>query len=375
MNIQKRLKNIYDSILEGPPFSQLFFVSDQSNWVLSWEISETMDIARQLGIKTKETLSFGFIQQSVFYASKYMLLNPKTYLLLSSVNSKIAFSYFHGYPNSGNPIFSACFNNFKKYHRHISRIQVSHSKMKNYVLETGIAPHKVFLIPIAVNPSFFNVQTKESKKIARDRLGIPQQAVVIGSFQKDGVGKNEGIEPKLIKGPDTFITTLKLLQQKIPEIFILLSGPARGYIKKHLEILNIPYKHIYLNNYPDICYLYDCLDLYIVSSREEGGPKAILESMISGVPLVTTCVGQAMDLVDHEINAMMAPVENAEQLADYAQKVLEDSELAGKLINNGFITARQNTYSAHLAKWDQFFDGFVKKSENFGHIHHYSNQL
>jgi len=72
---------------------------------------------------------------------------------------------------------------------------------------------------------------------------------------------------------------------------------------------------------------------------------------------------------------MMAPVENAEQLAFYAQKVLDDSELTEKLVNNGLITARQNTYSSHLAKWDQFFDGFVKKSKNSGHIHHYSNQL
>jgi len=42
------------------------------------------------------------------------------------------------------------------------------------------------------------------------------------------------------------------------------------------------------------------LDLYIVASREEGEPKAILESMASGVPLVTTEVGQAMDFVEHE---------------------------------------------------------------------------
>ena len=44
------------------------------------------------------------------------------------------------------------------------------------------------------------------------------------------------------------------------------------------------------------------LDLYLVSSREEGGPKAIVESMASGVPLVTTNVGMANDFVIDQVN-------------------------------------------------------------------------
>ena len=31
---------------------------------------------------------------------------------------------------------------------------------------------------------------------------IPKDKIIIGSFQKDGVGWEEGNEPKLIKGPD-----------------------------------------------------------------------------------------------------------------------------------------------------------------------------
>jgi len=363
MKIRSIVNNVYASLM-CKPFSRLFLIGDGSNWSLSWDIKELKKIADQLQVDSTISNSFGFLGQSLFYASKYILLRPELYLLFSSIHSNIAFSYFHGYPGSGDQTSTLCYNNLRRFHKHISRIQVSHTKMKNYVLETGIDPLKVFLIPIAVNSSFFGLQTKKSKNNSRNHLGIPHHAVVVGSFQKDGVGKNEGTIPKLIKGPDIFVKTMAILKNSIPELFVLLSGPARGYIKTNLERLNIPYKHIYLNHYPDIRYLYDCIDLYIVSSREEGGPKAILESMISGVPLVTTCVGQAMDLVDHEINAMMAPVEDAESLAYYSQRVLEDSDLSEKLVNNGFITALQNTYSSHLPKWDQFFDGFVNKKNN-----------
>ena len=142
-------------------------------------------------------------------------------------------------------------------------------------------------------------------------------------------------------------------------MFVLLSGPARGFVKKGLEELKIPYKHIFFKNYPDINELYQCLDLYIVSSREEGGPKAVLESMVTGVPLVTTRVGQAMDLVQHGVNALMTDVENNEELAFWAKKVLEDSGLKKKIISNGLETANKNTYSSQLPLWKDFFDGFV----------------
>ena len=40
---------------------------------------------------------------------------------------------------------------------------------------------------------------------ARRVLGLPASAFVVGSFQKDGVGWGEGLEPKLIKGPDVLL--------------------------------------------------------------------------------------------------------------------------------------------------------------------------
>jgi len=353
--------NNFSSSLKTKPYSKLFFVGDGSNWVLSWETREVRNIAKELGISTCITKNSGFFRQSVFYASKYILLNPFLYFFGSGIKCNIAFSYFHGYPSSGELTANRCYNNLKKYHHRISRIQVSHSYMRDIVLETGIDPEKIFLIPIAINSDFFSPQTDESKKNARDIFGIPHEAVVVGSFQKDGNGKGKGLEPKLIKGPDIFLNTIRIVRESVPELFVLLSGPARGYVKKGLDDLKIPYKHVYLNNYPDIGQLYHCLDLYIVSSREEGGPKAILESMASGIPLVTTRVGQAMDLVTHKKNALLVDVEDVEALAHCTKSIIFDTQLRKKVIKNGFCTANKNSYNAHIPLWKTFFEGFVNR--------------
>ena len=341
------------------PYSDILFASDRVNWVLHWEMLEVARIVRKLGIRARAlgTTGVGFPRQCVFFPSKYILRYPRRYL---SFQSRVAFPYFHGHPASGNIVAVECYQNLKRFHRKICRIQVSHSRMRDLILSTGISPSKVFLIPIGINPDFFHKQNPASRKAMRHKYGIPQHATVVGSFQKDGVGWGEGNVAKLIKGPDVFLKALAILKDTLNNIFVLLSGPARGYVKRGLERLKIPYRHIYLKEYPQVGELFQCLDVYIVASREEGGPKAVLESMASGVPLVTTSVGQATDLVRHGENAWMVDVEDAEGLAHWTEKALTDTVDLQEVLTNGVRTAKAHAYEAQMGRWKEFFQGFVE---------------
>ena len=62
--------------------------------------------------------------------------------------------------------------------------------------------------------------------------------------------------------------------------------------------------------------LYSALDAYVVPSRQEGGPKSVLEAMASGVPIVSTRVGQATELIRDGENGRLVEVEDAEALAE-----------------------------------------------------------
>jgi glycosyltransferase involved in cell wall biosynthesis len=358
------VKNFLSSFLPRP-YRDVLFVSEGIHWVTEGETRcLTEDVLQKLNISYRfsDPVRVGFARQAVFYPSVYFLEYPRLYLL---PKTRIAFPYYHGYPHTStsNPLMVKCYNNLKKYHQRISRIQTSHCYMRDLILQTGIDPAKVFLIPIAIKDEYFSVQTAELKKAARENYGVPQNAVVIGSFQKDGNGWGEGLDPKMVKGPDVFLKTVAILRQSVPEFFVLLSGPARGYVKKGLEELKIPYKHIYLDDYSKICSLYHCLDVYLVTSRQEGGPRAVLESMAAGVPLVTTRVGQAMDLVRNEQNGMMVNVEDVDALAFACLRVLQDSRLREKIIRNAAQTVKANTYSAYIPLWRKFFTGFVDFNE------------
>ena len=341
------------------PYSRLILYGDSVGWSLDWDMRELANISRRLGISlARPVWKHARTPQSIFYASQFFLTNNDWMQLLPN---RIGFSYFHGAPGSGDAEFDAVFDALCRHHEKLSRIQVSHTAMFESVLQTGIDPSKVFRIPIGINLNFFPFRTMEIKRNARVELGVPHSAFVVGSFQKDGVGWDDGLEPKLIKGPDIFVETMKRLKKDIPELFVLLSGPARGYVKKGLEEANIPYRHTYLKSYPEIAKLFQALDLYVVASRQEGGPKAILESMASGVPLVTTRVGQAMDLVKHGENAWMVDVEDVDALAAHALQVYRSgSDSLQPILKAGRVTAEANSYESQIPLWAEFMKGFVK---------------
>ena len=340
------------------PYSRLLLVSDAPHWSVAWDMRELAGIAQRLGVRLAPAACVDILRgQCAFFGSQFDMFNRDSWF---EGSNRLATAYFHGRPGSGIAEFDEGYRRLGRLHPRMARIQVSHSEMRDVVLSSGIDPAKVFLIPIGINPAFFRPQTPAARRRARAHLGLPQNAVVVGSFQKDGVGWADGRDPKLIKGPDVFVDAMRILKSSVPDLFVLLSGPARGYVKAGLTALGIPYVHRVFKHYPDLGEMYQALDVYVVSSRQEGGPKSVLESMASGVPLVTTRVGQAMDIVEHGVNGWMVPVEDAAGLAQWAAHAVASTQDAASVREAACQTAAKHTYQAQAPLWKAFMTGFVE---------------
>lgn len=138
----------------------------------------------------------------------------------------------------------------------------------------------------------------ENKKELREKYKIQYDSYCIGSFQRDTEGKNKCMLPKLSKGPDIFISIAIDLKKKYENLLVILSGRRRNYIINELQKNKINYMYFQMIDSVELNELYNCLDLYIVSSRVEGGPRAIIECAISKVPIISTDVGIAKLILD-----------------------------------------------------------------------------
>ena len=160
-----------------------------------------------------------------------------------------------------------------------------------------LTPKKIVSIPFWINENIFF--SLEDKSNLRSKYNLPKESLIIGSFQRDTEGKDLK-SPKLIKGPDQFVEIVKSFSKRNKNLLVLLAGYRRQYLIKKLEEENIDYKYIELVDFEILNELYNCLDLYIVSSRIEGGPQAILECGITKTPLISTDVGIATEILSSE---------------------------------------------------------------------------
>ena len=78
---------------------------------------------------------------------------------------------------------------------------------------------------------------------------------------------------------------------------MLLGGWRRQYVQKRLENANIPYTLFEKTSINTIKDLYNSIDLYIISSRYEGGPQAIIEAANIKTPIISTDVGIASNVL------------------------------------------------------------------------------
>jgi glycosyltransferase involved in cell wall biosynthesis len=341
------------------PASRLFVVGEGSGWSVDEDATNVEAAARRLGW---EVAPAGWARfgggQAVFLTSHFEALTPRW---LDS-SHHIGVAYMHGRPGTpGMPEFDSAFDALRERSDRIARIQVTHREMHDLMLEAGVDPARIFRIPLGIDLEWFPLGDAERRRRAREALGLPVSAFVAGSFQKDGVGWDEGLEPKLIKGPDVLVAALDRLRRLAPELVVLLTGPARGYVRRELERLGIPYRHVQARSRNDLAKAYHALDVYLVASRQEGGPKAAFEAMAAGVPFVTTRVGQAQELVQHGRTGLLVEVEDDEGLAGSAAQVREDADLVALLRAAGRSLAEAHALEMLDPRWGALLEGFVAK--------------
>lgn len=121
----------------------------------------------------------------------------------------------------------------------------------------------------------------------------------MGSFQRDTESKDLS-SPKLVKGPDIFIKIVKNLYKKNKNLKVVLTGKRRQYVMSELKKNNIPFKYFEMTNFEMLNELYNVLDLYLVTSRIEGGPQALVECGQTKTPILSTKVGIADQILAPE---------------------------------------------------------------------------
>jgi O-antigen biosynthesis protein len=82
---------------------------------------------------------------------------------------------------------------------------------------------------------------------------------------------------------------------------------------------------------PDVHYILDQADLFVLPSRDEVLPVTIIEAMAFGRPILTTRVGGIPEIIENDINGILVDAENPAALRDQMVRLVRDADRGKRL--------------------------------------------
>lgn len=142
------------------------------------------------------------------------------------------------------------------------------------------------------------------------------------------------------------------------QLYIYGEGPSKSHLEAVCKKLNLEEKVKFMNFSTQIHL--DIIDasLFVSSSNYEGMSNSMLEAIAIGVPTIcTNCpIGGARMIIKQNVNGILVPVGDVDQLALEIKRVLLDTNLSHQLSINGVKLRDDLSISLVSQKWLSFIE-------------------
>jgi len=187
-----------------------------------------------------------------------------------------------------------------------------------------IAPQRVRTIGVAVDGpgrirASMSAGTPEARLRARVALGLPAGATVVGV-----VGRLT-----YQKAPEDFLTAMRALGR--PGVIGVWVGGGELAERVGRRVRELGVRVVLASQRSDVLDVLPAFDIFVMPSRYEGLPTAIVEAMICGIPVVATAVNAVSDIVIPGETGLLVPPHRPELLAAAVRYLLDSPAVAARL--------------------------------------------
>jgi glycosyltransferase involved in cell wall biosynthesis len=139
------------------------------------------------------------------------------------------------------------------------------------------------------------------------------------------------------KGHDVLIEAAVEVLRRHPDARFELvgDGPMRDTLGALAAARGVADAVTFAGHCDDVAARLAAADLFVLPSRSEAFPNAVLEAMAAGLPIVASGVGGILELIDDGRTGVLVPPGEADALADGLCRVIADPALAARLGDAG----------------------------------------
>lgn len=194
-----------------------------------------------------------------------------------------------------------------------SRIRVLNESMKERIYKLGIKNKRISVVYNRVNLSIF------SKPKSVFELHKPIQLISAGNFVKS-------------KGHVIAIKAVEILKNRYDiRLCLVGGGPLKSELLQTAQSLNVNLVLYDRIGQDELVHMIQNSDIYIHTSYTEGMPRAVLEAMAMRMPIVSTKAGFTEGTIINGQNGLLAPVGDAEAVAEAIEKLILNAQLRENL--------------------------------------------
>jgi glycosyltransferase involved in cell wall biosynthesis len=110
---------------------------------------------------------------------------------------------------------------------------------------------------------------------------------------------------------------------------------------------------------PDVLDVLAAADLFVLSSRQEGLPVALMEALALGLPVVATNLGGISEAVTEGVEGRLVPAGRPDELADAILSLVSDPVLRSRMANASTLRSAQFDVERVVRRYENCYRALV----------------
>jgi glycosyltransferase involved in cell wall biosynthesis len=197
----------------------------------------------------------------------------------------------------------------------IQTLVASSARTRNNAVEVGVDPERIVTIHNAIMP--FDVSGID-REFVREKLGLKKDDIffiAVGRLVYE-------------KGHEFLVEAMSAVTKESPHAIagICGAGPLHDQLQAQIQRLGLQEKVKLLGQWDAIPELLAASDVFVLPSRWEGLPMALLEGMMAGLPVIATRVEGVDEVVQPGEHGLLVPLESPSELAQAILQLLRSPQ-------------------------------------------------